>query len=118
MWQIAIGCRTADQRDVGRPFKNFLAFLLSHTAQDAELLSLGGEFFEISQTMKDFLLGLVADGAGVIEDQFGRFHRLHLLITLGHERSDDLFRVMDVHLAAEGFNVKSFIRAHCHIGRV
>src|SRR5205823_5296803 len=37
LWQIAIGCRTAHQRDVGRPFKNFLAFLLSHTAQDAEL---------------------------------------------------------------------------------
>ena len=37
----------------------------------------------VGQAMKDLLLGFVADGAGVIEDQPGLFDRLHLAISLG-----------------------------------
>jgi hypothetical protein len=55
------------------------------------------------QAVKDLLLGLVADGAGVVEDQAGFFFRLDLPVALLLQCADDLLRVMGIHLAAEGF---------------
>jgi len=64
--------------------------------------------------MEDLLLGFVADGAGVVEDEAGFLLSLDLAVALGQERADDLFRVMDVHLAAKGLNVERFLRALSH----
>jgi hypothetical protein len=42
--------------------------------------------------MEDFLLGLVADGAGVVEDEVGHSRPFsRLAVALGNERADDLF---------------------------
>jgi hypothetical protein len=68
-------------------------------------------FLELVQAVKDFLLGLVANAAGVVEHQIGLFELLHLRVAIGNQRADDFFGVVRVHLAAEGFDVKSFHEA-------
>ena len=57
--------------------------------------------------MKNFLLGLVANAAGVVEDQVGLFGLGHLRVAFGNQRADDLFGIVRVHLAAEGLDVES-----------
>src|SRR5947209_14356869 len=64
--------------------------------------------------MEDFLFGLVANGTGVIENQVGFLHGFHLPIALMHQRANDFFRVMDVHLAAKGLKVKRFLQSLAH----
>ncbi len=59
--------------------------------------------------MKDLLLGFVADRAGVVEDQAGVCSRSRPGGSPGDERAHDFFGVMDIHLAAEGLDVKSFL---------
>ena len=63
----------------------------------------------VVEAVEDLLLGFVADGAGVVEDQPSLFDGLDLLVALGNECPNDLFRVMGVHLAAEGFEVKRLL---------
>jgi len=57
--------------------------------------------------VEDSLLGLVADRAGVVENQASVSFILDADVALVLQRADDFFRVMGVHLAAEGFDVKS-----------
>src|ERR1700677_2902321 len=64
--------------------------------------------------MEDFLFGFVADGAGVVEDEVGLLDGFYLTISLVDERADDFFGVMDVHLAAEGFEVESLVWIPSH----
>jgi|SRR5579871_1026867 len=64
--------------------------------------------------MKDLLLGFVADGAGVVEDQSRFFYGLDLAISLVHQCADDFLRVMHIHLAAKGFKVKRFFLLCAH----
>ena len=59
--------------------------------------------------MEDLLLGLIADRAGVIEDEVGIFFALDLAIALRDERAHDLFRVVEIHLAAKGLDVKRLL---------
>ena len=89
--------------------ENLFAFLLRHAAEHAELFALGQELLVVRQTMENFLLRLVADGAGVVENQVGLLDRFYLFISFVDERADDLFGVVDVHLATEGFEVESFL---------
>jgi len=65
--------------------------------------------------MENLLLGFVPDGAGVVQNQIGLLNRLHLPIPLLHQRANDLLRVMHVHLAAKGFEVKGLLRISGHI---
>ena len=89
--------------------ENLFAFLLRDAAEHAELFALGQQFLVVGQAMENFLLRLVADGAGVVENQVGLLDRFYLLVSFVDERADDFFGVMDVHLAAEGFEVESFV---------
>ena len=89
--------------------ENLFAFLLGHAAEHAKLLALGQQLLVVGETMKDFLLRLVADGAGVVENQVGLLDRFHLAVAFVHQRANDFFRVVDVHLAAEGFEVEGFV---------
>src|SRR5438046_1514471 len=59
--------------------------------------------------MKHLLLGFVADGTRVVQNQVGCVNGFHLGVTLLHERADHLLRVMHIHLAAEGLEVKRFL---------
>ena len=87
--------------------ENLFAFLLGHAAEHAEHFALAGAL-ELLQPVEDLLLGLIADAAGVVEDQRGFLGRFHLRIALLHQRADDLLRIVGIHLAAEGFDVESF----------
>ena len=88
------------------------------TSENREFLALCLEFFVIGKTMKDFLLGLIADGAGVVEDEASVFDGRNLAIALGNERADDLLGVMDVHLAAESFEVERLLGLAGHTVQV
>ena len=54
------------------------------------------------------MFGFVPNGAGVIENEVGLVDGFHLAIAFVDERANDLFRVMHIHLAAEGFEVEGF----------
>ena len=90
-----------------RAFEDPLAFLLRHAAQNSEHFALAVFFLELLQAMKNFLLGFVADAAGVVEHQVGFAPAFHLRVTLGNQRADHLFGIVRVHLASEGFDVES-----------
>jgi hypothetical protein len=107
--------RPGDQRNVGRALEDLFALLLGDAAQNGKALPFLVQLLEIGQPMEDFLLGFVADRAGVVNDEVGVLFALHLRITFGDERSHDLFGVVEVHLAAEGFDVKRLLlRTHNH----
>src|SRR5579864_9443395 len=89
--------------------ENLVAFLLSYAAQYSKFLSLALELLEIGEPMKDFLLGFVADRTGVIENQTGLLDRLNLAVAFLDESADHLFRVMDIHLTTEGFQVEGLL---------
>ena len=89
-----------------RALKDLLAFLLGDASQNAKRFALCPQLLIVGETVEDFLLGLISDRAGVIEDQIRGFDRFYLAITLLLQRADDLLRVMHVHLAAEGFEVE------------
>jgi hypothetical protein len=106
---------TGDEGDVRGAVENLFALLLGHAAEDAEDFAAGGSrlagvALEVLQAIEDLLLGLVANAAGVVENEVGVFGGGDLRIALGHEGADDLFGVVDVHLAAECFEVEGFPR--------
>ena len=70
------------------------------------------ELLVIVEAIEDFLLCFVADGAGVVEDETGFFLGFDLTIALALEGPDDFFRVMGVHLTAEGLKIEGFFRRH------
>src|SRR5262249_49084513 len=100
--------RTRDQRDMRRALEDLLAFLLRHAAENGKALPFLAQLLEIGEAVEDLLLGLIADRAGVIEDEVGVFLARDLPVALGDERAHDLFRVVEVHLATEGLDVESF----------
>ncbi len=120
--ELSVRRRSADQRNVGRALENLFALLLRDAAQHAKRLALLFILLVIGEPVENFLLGLVADGAGVVENQVGLLDRLHLAIAFLHQRADDLFGVVCIHLAAEGFEVESLLRIvpwnSRHIGKV
>jgi len=81
--------------------------LLGYAAKDRELFAFALQLFVLVQTMKDLLLGLIANRAGVVEDQARVALVLDARIPLLLQGADDFFLVMGVHLAAEGFYVES-----------
>ena len=51
--------------------EDLLALLLGDAAEDGELFAFALEALVLVEAVEDFLLGFVADGAGVVEDQAG-----------------------------------------------
>ena len=90
--QIAIAGRARDHRDIGRALEDLVAFLLGDAADDGELLAFALHFFVLVQPVEDLLLGLVADGAGVVEDEAGVGFVGHLAVALVLTRCRRLFR--------------------------
>jgi hypothetical protein len=91
---------------VGRALKNLLAFLLRYASEDTKPLALFLQLLVVVQAVEDFLLRFVTDGAGVVEDKIGFFNGFHLTVSLGNKCADNFFRVVDIHLTAEGFEVE------------
>ncbi len=104
--QVAIGGGAGDDRDVGGLVEDVLAFLLGDAADDGELFAFALEALVLVEAVEDFLLGFVADGAGVVEDEAGVGFVVDAGVALVLQGADDLFGVMGVHLAAEGFDVE------------
>ena len=66
----------------------------------------------VVEAVEDLLLGFVADGAGVVEDQAGLFFGFDLPVSLMQQCANDLFGVMGIHLAAESLKVEGFFGRH------
>src|SRR3954454_4963258 len=88
--KISVRRRSGNQRNVWGALEDLLAFLLSNTPEDSKLLALRLELLEIIETMEDLLLSFIADRTSVIENQVGRFDRVHLGVSLLYERADHL----------------------------
>ncbi len=110
--EFAVGGGASDERDVGRAVEDFFAFLLGDTAEDGEALPFPRELLVVVESVEDLLLGFVADGAGVVEEQVCVQLSLDLGVSLLFEGADDLFGVMCVHLAAEGLEIECFCVCH------
>ena len=113
--ELAVGGRAGDERDVGRPLEDLFAFLLGDAAENGEALAGFVQLFVVVEAVEDLLLGFVADGAGVVEDQAGFFFGLDPAVALLLQCANDLFRVMGIHLAAEGFKVEGFFGCHSNL---
>ena len=64
-----------------------------------------------SQPRKDLLRGLFPNAAGVIENDIGFLVSINRAITPRHQHARYFLRIVDVHLAAEGFQVKGLALA-------
>ncbi len=104
--KLVIRRGTGNDRHIRRALEDAFALLLGDAAEHGEALALLVERLVVVQAVEDLLLGLVADGTGVVQDEVGGFFGLDLGVALVLERPDDLFRVVDIHLAAEGFDVE------------
>jgi hypothetical protein len=83
-----------------------MPFLLGDASEDAENLPVPVILLELLQAIEYLLLRFIPDAAGVVQHQVRLFRRLHLRVALGNERSNDLFGIVNVHLAAERFDVE------------
>ena len=89
--QVAVRRRAGHQRHERRALENLLAFLLRHAAENGKALPFLVELLVIVEAVEDLLLGLIANRAGVVEDEVGIFLAPDLLVALGDERPYDLF---------------------------
>lgn len=107
--------RADDEIDTGSA-EEFVTARLSHAAEITEnrvgpaLFGLVGEFLHFAD---GFLLGLVADAAGVEEHDIGFLFGRSKRIAFGDELGGDGFGVALVHLTAIGFDVNT---RHCEEG--
>ena len=81
-----------------------------HTAQHAydQVLALFAEGMEELQAVQDFLLGVVADGAGVHEYGIGLFQAFTRAVACHLHDGSNHFTVCHVHLASVSFD-KQFL---------
>ena len=105
--QFRIARGAADQTDLRRALKKPLAFLLRHAAQHSNHFPRAASALaESPEPRKDLLRGLFPDAAGVVK------HKVSLIVVFDgrhptrHQHALHLLRIVHVHLAAEGFNVK------------
>src|ERR1035441_4804655 len=86
--------------------EDIFAFLLGNASQHCKVLAFALQPLVFVQAVEDFLFGLIANRAGVVQDQpcVGLILDAHVAFVL--ERPDDLLGVMGVHLAAKRLDVK------------
>ena len=104
--KAAIAGGAADEGDPGSALEDFFAFLLGDTAEDADDFAVSGGTAVETETGKDFLRGFFADGTGVVEDDVCGGGVVHGMVAAFEEDAGNFFGVVDIHLAAEGFDVK------------
>ena len=108
------GLGPEDDVDEGRAVEQRRAFLAGHAAPHAdEQVRVGVlELLQPPQVRAHLVLRLVADGAGVEDDEIGILGLGRALPTLfGLKDVGDLLRVVGVHLAPEGAHV-DLVRGH------
>ncbi len=116
--QAVIALRADHEIDHGGAAENFCAFGLCHASgdSDGDAASAGGGFFldpaHAAEFGIDLLGGLLADVAGVENDEVGVVGARGLDIALRRQGVRHTLRVVDVHLAAERFDVEFFRVLH------
>src|SRR5262249_40858505 len=99
---------TANDVHVRRSVEDVLLIFLRHAAEDADDL-VGVALLvsaEPAESAVDFLLGVLADAAGVEEDDVGLSRLVGQDVALPAQRTDDQLAVEDVHLTADSFDVE------------
>ena len=109
--QLGIAGRSRHQADVRGALEDLSPSCCATQPMHGEDFALA-RALEMLQPVEDFLLGFIADAAGVVEDVVGFFGRLHLGVAFGQQRPDDFLGIVRIHLAAEGFDVKSFFHGY------
>ncbi len=106
--QVAVGIRPGHDVDAVRALDQFLLEAFGHAADDAHDEPRFGPAvaFHLGQTPPDTLLGIVADRAGVDQDDIGQADILGVDVSLPLHQGNHDFRVADIHLAAVGFDEK------------
>ena len=110
-WQAVIILRSDDEVDGRRAADDFLAFGLRDAAghRDQNMAALaGGGLLQAAHPAKlgiDLLRRLLTDVAGVENDEIGVLSRRGLDIAFRRQGVRHTLRIVDVHLAAEGFYV-------------
>ena len=107
--QAVQGLRAEDHVDKGRARNDGLAFLAGHAAAHADDQFGSGRLHgpEVAQVGEDLLLGLLADGTGVEQDDVGLVRVVGQLGALGlGQQVGHPFAVVGVHLAPEGAQVE------------
>ncbi len=104
--QAVIGLRPHDQIDKRRAREDLGAFGLRHAARDrdAQIGTLGLERAQPADVGIDLFGRLLADVAGVEDDEVGILGALGRAITLRRERLSHALGIIDVHLAAVGLD--------------
>ena len=94
--------------DAVRALDQFLLEAFGHAADDAHDEPRFGPAvaFHLGQAPPDTLLGIVADRAGVDQDDIGQADILGVDVSLPLHQGNHDFRVADIHLAAVGFDEK------------
>ena len=83
--------------------------MLRDAAQNADDFFFAGIFPVSAEARKYFLRGFFANAAGVIEDQPGRVDRFDLPVSAAEEHPGNFLGIVDIHLAAEGLDVKGIV---------
>src|SRR5437588_13029602 len=106
-----IALRADDDVDCRCTADDLFALGLGHATRNRDHHSApfpGRRLFERAHAAKfgiDFFRRLLADMAGIENDEIGLRHACRLDKTFGRERVRHTMRIVDVHLAAKGFNV-------------
>ena len=107
--------RAEHQVDVGRALDDRRAFLAGDAAAHADQHALGLEVLDAAEVAEHLLLRLLADRAGVEQDQVGLLDVVRRLVALGRvQHVGHLARVVVVHLAAEGADEDLLRRRRAH----
>ena len=113
--QTMIALRPDDEIDGALLAQDFRAFGLRDTAGDGDFgRSSGGgaRFFQhphLAQFGKDLVGGFFADVAGIEDDQVGLFHDRRFRKALRRQHIRHARGVIDIHLAAIGFDEEFFV---------
>ncbi|OIQ75414.1 hypothetical protein GALL_429140 [mine drainage metagenome] len=105
------GLRTEDQVHIGRALDDGRTFLAGDAAghADAQPRLFALERAQPPQIAEYLVLRLLADRAGVEQDEIGVLGILHgFVVLVGAEHVDHLGRVVRVHLATEGLDIEFF----------
>ncbi len=100
--------RADDHVDERRPLEDRRLILLGHAPEHADR-DLGLRLLEPSDAAEgavDLVLGVLADGAGVVEDRVGLVDVVGEGVSLAAQLGDDELAVQDVHLTADGLDVE------------
>ena len=115
--QAVIGLRAENHVDIGCAGDDFITLGLRHTAGDGDhhrRVGAGAGGFPVAQTAqlgKHLLGGFLADVTGVQDHQVGLVRGRAKGIVQGRQNVGHTLGVVDVHLAAIGFNKEFFWHA-------